>query len=397
MVQNRDYITVRELNFFINDIFQSEELLHNAKILGEVSDRKIVNNHCYFTLKDQFAQIKVVFFNCNRYGFVPNNGDNVIVRGTIDFYEKGGQVSIKAYEITPFGIGELFIKFEELKKKLSAEGLFDEDHKKEIPLFCKKIAIITSASGAAIQDFLSTLAKCGSKQDVDIIDVRVQGEYCVSDVCVALQNADVGEYDVIVLARGGGSYEDLFSFNDERIVRIIYYMSTPVISAIGHETDFTLCDYVSDHRAITPTAAAEKVAFSYDDELDLLLNNLLLLKNTIGDLFQNKIEDTLDQINQLKMLSIASHNEQKILLKNNINWLKILIVHKFDSFQANTEELLSKLNILNPIELLKRGYFRILHDNLELKSLSNLKENDEITIIGNNEKIRAIVQNKETL
>ena len=260
-MSERNYITVEELNFYINNVFLNEELLRNVPVVGEVSGCSVVNGHCYFTLKDSKSQIKITYFNV-KGKFVPVNGDKVLVRGSVDFYSKNGQVNLRAYEVSYFGAGLINRQLAELKDRLEKEGLFSELHKKELPEFPKRVAVITSIKGAAVQDFITTVRKYNSVTDITVIDVRVQGESCVTDVLQALNNADEYGFDVIVIARGGGSTEDLFYFNDERLVRAIYNTNTPVISAIGHETDYTLCDFVADYRAITPTAAAEKIGYS---------------------------------------------------------------------------------------------------------------------------------------
>ncbi|MGN0768634.1 MAG: exodeoxyribonuclease VII large subunit, partial [Christensenellales bacterium] len=204
---DRDYITVTELNTYIGSVFDAEELLHNVPVIGEVSGRKVVNGNCYFTLKDEKAQIKVVYFGVYDR-FVPSDGEQVLVRGIVDFYQPNGQISVKAYEVTRFGVGLMHAKLQELKEKLAAEGLFDESHKKPLPKFPVNVGIITSVKGAALQDIFSTLiTRHNSKQNLSVIDVRVQGENCVNDVVTALTHPNAYGFDVILLARAGGSFE----------------------------------------------------------------------------------------------------------------------------------------------------------------------------------------------
>ena len=201
----RDYVTVSELNYFMNSVISQEELLQNVPVVGEVSGLSKKNNNCYFTLKDEKAQIKInVFRYDDRY--LPENGDKVLVRGRVSYYKTNGTISVIAYDIAPFGIGELYAKLQALKAKLSDEGIFDESHKKDIPKYPQKIAVITSISGAAIQDVLETMQRRGFTQNISIIDVRVQGESCVNDIVTALTYADTYGFDVILLVRGGGSF-----------------------------------------------------------------------------------------------------------------------------------------------------------------------------------------------
>lgn len=396
-MSNRDYITVRELNLFINSIFNSEELLHNAKIMGEVSDIKTVNGHCYFILKDQFAQIKTVIFNFAQYQYLPQNGDSVIVRGSIDYYQKNGQITLKGYEITPIGQGLLYIKYEELKKRLTLEGLFDEQYKKPVPKFPKNIAVVTSIQGAAIQDVLSTMNLKNSKQNVDVIDVRVQGEFSTTTIINTLKKCDEQNYDVILLTRGGGSFEDLFGYNDETLVRQIFAMKTPIISAVGHETDTTLCDFVADYRAITPTAGAEKVFFNIQEEKSKTLELLGKLKNEA----LNKLYDNLDDISyNIEILENKANlllTSIEFTIKNLLNSLKNKVKYIFDDNLNKIQQNITIIEHLSPIQLLKRGYFRILSNNLEQFNLKNIKVNDEITVVGYNEKLTAKVVKKENV
>ncbi len=393
---SKDYLTVEELNYYISHIFNEEELLHNVPVVGEVSGCSVVGGHCYFVLKDAKAQIKIVFYNCPPE-MAPKNGSQVLVRGSVDYYSKGGQINVKAYQITPFGRGLLYEKLEQLRKKLEQEGLFREDHKKDIPIRPKRIAVITSTQGAAVQDFLTTSLKKNTVTDISVIDVRVQGENCVSDIITALINADEYGFDVIILARGGGSFEDLYSFNDEQLVRVIYNMKTPVISAIGHETDYTLCDYVADYRAITPTAAAEKVAF----DADLIKNEILDLADQIGD----KVNDIFFSVeNRIKNNAQTIKNKANFIIKlqqekinSCLKLAKIYQNHIFESKSNKLNEILTRLDHLSPTRLLKSGYFRIVKDGNDIYSSKEIKENDKILIVGETEKITAIVEKKERL
>lgn len=393
---SKEYLTVEELNYYINHIFNEEELLHNVPVVGEVSGCSLVAGHCYFTLKDKAAQIRVVFYNCPPQ-LAPKDGEQVLVRGKVDYYSKGGQINVKAYQITPFGKGILYEQLEKLRKKLEEEGIFREEHKKDIPVRPKRVALITSVQGAAVQDFLTTSLKKNTVTDISVIDVRVQGEYCVNDVTTALINADEYGYDVIVLARGGGSFEDLYPFNDERIVRTIYNMHTPVISAIGHETDYTLCDYVADFRAITPTAAAEKVAF----DAGLIKNEILDLSDQIKDLVNDNLYET-----KRKIENIAQNIKDKanFLLRTQyekiLSTVNLINIHTNYIYDAKTKEfatITTRLDDLSPTKLLKSGYFRIVKNKKDVYDSKDIDKNDIITIIGEKEKITATVTGKERL
>lgn len=387
---NRNFITVEELNFYINNVFLSEELLRNVPVVGEVSGCSVVGGHCYFTLKDSVAQIKVCLFNCEGK-YVPRNGEKVLVRGGVDFYIKNGTISIKAYEITYFGEGMLEIRFNKLKEKLEQEGLFCEEYKKDLPENINRVAVITSIKGAAIQDFITTARSRNSAVDISIIDVRVQGESCVNDVITALNNADKSGFDMIIIARGGGSYEDLFCFNDEALVRAVFDANTPVVSAIGHETDYTLCDFVADYRAITPTAAGELVA-SYSDKQK---NKIKSLIRKISDTVNNRVEDGIDEFvencDNLRQTVELLLQRQYNIIANSMEKMKIF---QNASFERAKNDIVQKLNILeqlNPLKLLNKGYFRILKENKFIYSLAEIKENDVIKIVGHDGSRNAVV------
>ena len=392
----RDYVTVSELNYFMNSVISQEELLQNVPVVGEVSGLSKKNNNCYFTLKDEKAQIKInVFRYDDRY--LPENGDKVLVRGRVSYYQTNGTISVIAYDIAPFGIGELYAKLQALKAKLSDEGIFDENHKKDIPKYPQKIAVITSISGAAIQDVLETMQRRGFTQNISIIDVRVQGESCVNDIVTALTYADTYGFDVILLVRGGGSFEELYSFNDERIVRTIYNMHTPIITGVGHETDYTLVDYVSDYRAITPTAAAEKVFVNRKQQKQEIVELLKEISEQANYQFVHEKNKTLNLIKSISANANGLINKEYQNVRNKVNLCKTYVDFNFKLKMSKFEELSEKLDILSPTKLLKKGYFRIIYDNKAITSFQKVKVDSEITIIGNKEKISATVTKKEKL
>lgn len=378
---NKDFLTVEELNFYINNIFLNEDLLHNVPVLGEVSGCQVVGGHCYFTLKDEKAQVKIAFFNC-KGGYIPINGEKVLVKGQVDYYIKNGQISIIAYQIIPYGKGELHLKLEKLKQKLENEGLFRDEFKKDIPLRPHRIGVITSIKGAAVQDFISTVRKKNQIIDISVIDVRVQGENSAGDIVKALINADDYGFDIIVLTRGGGSFEDLFCFNDEEIIRTIFKMKTPIISAVGHETDYTLCDFVADKRAITPTAAAEIIGF----DTKLVKNEIIDLIENISENVNDKYSFLIDKIsdfaNEIKYKSDILYNKQKQGIINIINFVKTNIKHYINIKGTQITVILEKLESLNPLKLLDRGYFRIEENGEMINSISELELGCKVKMIG---------------
>ena len=385
---DRNYITVEELNFYINNVFLNEELLKNVPVVGEVSGCSVVNGHCYFTLKDKASQIKIAYFNV-KDKFVPVNGDKVLVRGSVDYYVKNGQVNLKAFEVSYFGTGLINKQLAELKDRLETEGLFSELHKKELPEFPKRVAVITSIKGAAVQDFITTVRKYNSVTDITVVDVRVQGESCVNDILQALNNADEYGFDVIVIARGGGSTEDLFYFNDEKLVRAIYSAQTPVISAIGHETDYTLCDFVADYRAITPTAAAEKIGYSVQNLKISILQKIKSISNKVNYYLNNTIEDFVENCEEMQEITEDIISKEKEFILTTIEKIKIYQNLSFEREENNLLQKLSYIESLNPLKLLNKGYFRIISNDKYVYKTKELKENDKISIIGIDGKVNA--------
>ncbi len=257
---SRRVVPVSTLVHYLKESMDSDPVLHGVMVEGEISNiRKPYSGHWYFSLKDDKAYLSCVMFRYRNQSvaFDPKNGDKVIVKGDVSVYEQTGNMQLVAESMQPSGIGDLYLQFEALKKKLSAEGLFEESHKKPIPPYAMDIALVTGNNTAAREDVLITLHKRWPLAEIHEYPCPVQGAEAAPKIIEALRKADAGNHQLIILARGGGSIEDLWCFNDENLARFIYQMHTPVITGIGHEIDFTLCDYVSDLRANTPTGAAE--------------------------------------------------------------------------------------------------------------------------------------------
>lgn len=286
--------------YSVSELLQTARALLEAKfpnvlVQGEITDFKHHSSgHMYFSLKDEKGVLRCAFFKGNNMGlaFKPENGMKVVAGGALTIYQGYGQFQMNVQLLEPQGFGGLQLAFEQLKKKLDAEGLFDPARKKPLPKYPRRVAIVTSAQGAALQDFLKILATRVGIEDFEIFDVRVQGKEAPPEIIRALQGiSEDGGHDVLVLTRGGGSQEDLWAFNDEGVVRALAGCSVPTVSAIGHEVDFTLCDFVADLRAPTPTAAAEMIAPGRD-EVEAEIDNLALrLKDSLADLVDGKKRD----------------------------------------------------------------------------------------------------------
>ena len=255
-------LTIAQLNRYVKSRLDADENLYNVFLVGEISNftDHYKTGHFYFTLKDSDAQIKAVMFRQNalRVKFKPENGLKVIVRGRVSLYEAAGSYQVFVDDMQPDGVGALNLAFEQLKERLQKEGLFDEAHKKPLPRYPQRIGVITSETGAAVQDILNILGRRFPYAEVVLAPVLVQGDGAPEQMIAALQDFNrLQNADVIIIGRGGGSAEDLWAFNDENLAYAVYRSEIPVISAVGHETDFTICDFVADLRAPTPSAAAE--------------------------------------------------------------------------------------------------------------------------------------------
>ncbi|MDD4316160.1 MAG: exodeoxyribonuclease VII large subunit [Clostridia bacterium] len=390
---NKDFLTVEQFNTYVRNIFNEEELLHNVPIVGEVGGCSVVGGHCYFTLKDKNAQLSVVCFDCKRT-YVPKNGEQVLVTGRPDFYVKNGKLSLSAYRIELYGAGLLFQKLEELKQRLKDEGLFDAAHKKKVPLYPNNIAIITSAKGAAIQDIITTVYKYNTKQKLTVVDVRVQGEHAAREITKALTNADKLAFDVIIIARGGGSFEDLLPFNDEALARAVYAAHTPVISAVGHETDYSLCDFVADERAITPTAAAERVGY----DIELLKDSVSGVNQQLFTFLKDKLDGERSRV--INIITDIGYRWRQLLTQQNYQLdvlkggIKLRIERKINKYEADAARLLNALDTLNPSKLLQKGYFRVTKLGSSVSGVAELQKDDIIDIYAYDGATRAIITDK---
>jgi len=353
-------LTVSELTAVVRS--EIEETFADVWVEGEVSGLKVPSSgHCYFTLKDKSAQIKTILFRS--YGrairFVPKEGEFVLIRGHLTVYEVRGEYQLVVDYIEPKGIGALMAAFEALKEQLRVEGLFDEQHKKQIPVFPRKIVLITSSTGAVLQDFLRILSERETPVTTFIYPVLVQGESSSYEIVKAIEAVNrLGsetDVDLIVLARGGGSLLDLWSFNEERVARAIFKSKIPIITAIGHETDTTIADFVSDFRAATPSVAAEKIARDIGNQIERFHR----LKETLEIRMEETINNLQTQLT-LVMRLLISPQEQVIRLKQKAEHLadrlrffgKELIASRIKL----TATLAGQLNLLSPLNSLSRGY-----------------------------------------
>jgi len=378
MIENNTAITVGELTRQIKEILEGS--FSQLWVEGEISNYiHHSSGHMYFTLKDDEAEIRCAMFKGNNQylRFKPENGMKVLLSGRISVYAPRGQYQLISTRLEPAGLGTLFLAFEALKKRLSAEGLFDDEFKKPLPKIPETIGLITSKTGAAVKDIINVLGRRAPYVKLILRPTLVQGDEAAADIVNAIQEMDTScEPDLIIFGRGGGSLEDLWPFNEEKVARAIFDCQTPTISAVGHETDTTIADLVADLRAPTPSAAAELAAPSIDE----LMQSLQTVDEKMRALLERKLEyfwQKMDHIQDRFALQRpdAFINRMTDLNTHLISALKQSILMKLQSRFGQLETLLAELTVLNPKSILDRGYAiatadsgKIIHSPNELKT-----------------------------
>ena len=385
------YISVSQLNNYIKDIFNSEVMLQNICVFGEVSSYNISNGIAYFNLKDENGLLQCVLFGANNFK-VPQIGDMVLVRGGMNYYIKGGRLSFNAVHIEPYGKGALYEKFLRLKEDLQNRGYFDLERKKQIPKYVKRIGVVTSQTGAVIRDIIDVTTRRNNTIDIVLYPVKVQGVGSEFEIARGIEFfSSYDGVDVVIVARGGGSIEDLEPFNSEVVANAAFDCKKPLVSAVGHETDFTIIDFVSDLRAPTPSAAAELVAWSKSLELENISSFLCEMeKNLINKLNFNKkdidiLYQKIDNLSSNKLLGCKNS------IDNKVNKLQL-----FESYLEKCNFHLDKLKLivdnLNPKKLSDIGYSKIIKDHKVVNSVSDIVPNDKLTLSMIDGKIDAIVE-----
>ena len=401
---NNNYITVTEVNKYIKEIVNEDLLLKKVYLKGEISNFKAhTRGHFYFTIKDEGSRINAVMFasSARSVKFSPEDGMKILVKGKISVYEATGGYQIYVNEMHDDGVGNLYVAFEQLKKKLANEGLFLESHKKKIPRIPERVGVITASTGAAIRDIISTINRRFPLVEVVLFPALVQGENAKEDIVRQIKRAEEYNLDVLIVGRGGGSIEDLWAFNEEIVARAIYDCS---ISAVGHEIDFTIADYVADLRAPTPTGAAELAVpnkadvINYIDQLKLRsvknINTILelkkkrLLKVKDSYILNNPIDLYASKTMKLDYLEDRLVTSYKNLLDRKKARLNLVLTKRcFSKPQGILDKkkhdyllLINKLDALSPLKTLDRGYSIIKHNNKTIGSVKDLKSSDKIEI-----------------
>ena len=379
-------LTVTQLNTYIKSVIDSDLNLNNVFVQGEISNftNHYRTGHYYMSIKDGDSSIKAVMFKYSnqRLRFMPENGMNVILRGRVSVFERDGQYQFYIDDMQPDGAGALALAFEQLKQKLASQGLFDPDKKKPVPFMPKRIGVVTSNTGAAVHDIINVISRRFPMTELVIAPVQVQGTSAAGQIAAAIRefNACNGA-DVLIVGRGGGSVEDLWAFNEEVVARAVYDSHIPVISAVGHETDFTICDFVADLRAPTPSAAAELAVPDWREQklyVDALFNQC---KDTVLAKIQSE-EDNLRFI--LKQLEYAN---PMTVIENKIQTVDIISQKIYDKVRESVAvksgefaAILARLDALNPMKVMQRGYAIAYKNETAITSVSHTNKGDKLKI-----------------
>lgn len=377
--------TVSTLNNYIKDMIDSDITLRELFIVGEISNFKAHSSgHMYMTLKDEKSAIKAVMFkgNASRLKFMPADGMSVIVFGSVSVFQRDGQYQLYIQNMQPDGIGSLTLAFEQLKEKLMKEGLFAAEHKKALPRYPKTVGVVTSDTAAAFEDIKNVLKRRWPMADILLSPTKVQGEAAVPEIIKAIMTLDEsGRADVIILARGGGSIEDLWCFNDERVARTIYSCKTPLITGVGHEIDYTIADFVADYRAPTPSAAAEVSVPDIRTELSDISKMRLHIQRTVTNML-NSYKDSLDFIRSKNVLKspLGLIDERRLILDGYYDRMSSCMTSVFTAQKNRFELEMRRLDAFSPLKVLGRGYAIAEKDGRVIKSINDVSLSDDISL-----------------
>ncbi|QGT98965.1 Exodeoxyribonuclease VII large subunit [Candidatus Syntrophocurvum alkaliphilum] len=396
-----DYFSVSDLNKHINKLLENDLILSDFWIKGELSGVKLYqqSGHLYFTLKDKYSSVSSVMFKSRvrNLKFEPENGMEVLIRGYVSVYNKQGRYQIYVEEMQPYGKGGLFLYLEQLKEDLRQKGYFNEKAKKQIPKFAKTIGVVTSQDSAALRDILKVLKERNYLVHIIIAHSSVQGEEAPYELACAIKNLNKYQnLDVIIIGRGGGSLEDLMAFNSEKVVKAIYYSKIPVISAVGHETDFSLCDFAADLRAATPTQAAQLAV----PDLNIIKSELENINKRIVRSIERKISNNIEFFDRIMLKRVWTTPEVMINQYNkNLIDLQRRLIKSFSDLTKDKHHKLvnlsTSLDNLSPLKILNRGYSITVKDEEIVKSIEFINEKDNLNIKVQDGIIEAIVTGKE--
>ncbi len=381
---NKEYLTIKDVNNIVKRVIDNNYELANIYLKGEISNFKNhTRGHLYFSLKDESSRINAVMFsfNASKLNFMPKDGDSVLVRGRVSVYEATGSYQVYVEEMSLDGTGNLYVLFEELKRKLDKEGLFRSDHKKHIKKIPSKIGVVTAPTGAAIKDIISTINKRFPLVTIYLFPSLVQGNLAKDNIVRMIELANNYDIDTLIVGRGGGSIEDLWAFNEEVVARSIYNSRVPIISGVGHEIDYTISDFVADLRAPTPTGAATMAVpdrgeiLRYLDTCRGRLKKALLNKIDNYSEILKKYKSNYLLNNPKRMYEVKEQKLDTLYDKLNIDITNIINmnIHKLDTIKI-------KVDLLNPNNILDKGYSIIYKNGKVVKDINSIKVNDEINI-----------------
>lgn len=379
MEQNVRVATVSQLNGYVKRILDSNIILNNVWIKGEISNCKLhYSGHMYLTLKDEGGVLKAVMFKSavRTLSFTPEDGMKVMARGRVSVYEAGGAYQLYIEEMIVDGVGALYIQYEQLKRRLAAEGLFDEKHKKPIAVYPEKIGVVTATTGAAVRDIINVITRRFARAEIIIYPSLVQGGGAAANIVEGIKYFnDTHMVDTLIVGRGGGSIEDLWAFNEEIVARAIFESEIPVISAVGHETDFTIADYVADMRAPTPSAAAEISVPSQNE----LVNRIDMIKNKLTNDMLKRLERVNLRYNAVRLKSPQGKIDDYSIrldgfVKQLVKTFSVELVKRSEKLGANC----AKLDAMSPLAVMARGYaIPMDSENKVIRSAADLKKDDE--------------------
>ena len=378
-------ITVQELNKYIKNKIDNDEYLNNVYVKGEISNFKLhYSGHMYFTLKDESSLIKCVMFKSYtpHLQFIPKDGMKVVILGTVSVFERDGQYQVYCKAMKQEGIGNLYEEYQKLKAKLEKEGLFDNSHKKNIPMFPKTIGVLTSSTGAVIRDIINVSTRRNPNVHIRLLPVPVQGQGAAEKIAEGIRKMNEEKLaDVLIIGRGGGSLEDLWPFNEEIVARAIYDSDLPIISAVGHETDFTIADFVADLRAPTPSAAAELAVPNIEDveyTIKTYQNRYRVALKRRVELMKLRYEKCMTR--RVFKEPLQKINERAITLDILVKSIQNSIQNKLHKSKTSAVEIITKLDALSPLKTLARGFNIAEKNGKIITKKQDVNLGDEITL-----------------
>ena len=418
---NVSVISVTQLNTYVKNLIDENIVLNNLLVKGEVSNLKYhPSGHVYFSLKDNDSVIKCVLFSsyAGNLNFRLNEGDKIIINGNLSVYLQGGTYQIYVKNAIKDGIGNLYLEYEKLKKRLEEEGLFSSYHKKQIPKYPFKIGVVTSSSGAALRDIVSIIKRRWPVANIIVFPCLVQGNEASDSIIDALESARKFDLDVVIVGRGGGSIEDLWCFNSEKLAYYIYNYDIPIISGVGHETDFTICDFVCDKRAPTPSGAAELATSDIDALLselnnykvelynyinNTITNNRILISHlgmhfnqeSLNSLINSKKENITNLLLTINSYASNMYKDNKMIISEELSKLNYAFKDNISKKRNEFVNAISILDNISPLKVLSRGYSVVKTSDKTISSINDININDVIQVRVNDGKFYANVTKKE--